>query len=89
MILRIVCVIILMKTRHINSSNILLGKKNIFWFNNISYKTFMGCIRLNKIDGFYKVYDGIKYLVILGHSWSDEICDSIKYMRKKTHEVSY
>ena len=43
----------------------------------------MDCIRLNKIDGFYKFCDGIRYLVILGHSWSDKICDSIKNICEK------
>ena len=28
---------------------------------------------------FIKTYDGIRYLVILGHSWFDKICDNIKY----------
>ena len=33
-----------------------------------------------KIDELIKIYDGIRYLVLLGHSWYDEICDSIKYL---------
>ena len=48
--------------------------KNIFIYDT-SYKTFVSSIllgiRLNKIDGFIKIYDGIRYLVFLGHSiWS-------------------
>ena len=35
---------------------------------------------IDKIDGFIKIYDGIRYLVIIGHSWFDELCDSIKYL---------
>ena len=35
-------------------------------------------IRFDKIDGFIKIYDGIRYFVILGHSWFEEICDSIE-----------
>ena len=27
-----------------------------------------------------KIYDGIRCLVLLGHSCYDEICDSIKYL---------
>ena len=34
----------------------------------------------NKIDGFIKTFDGIRYLVILGHNWLDGTCDSIKYL---------
>ena len=37
-------------------------------------------IRFDKIDRFIKIYDGIRYLVLLVHSWYDEICDSIKYL---------
>ena len=33
-----------------------------------------------ELDGFIKIYDRIRYLVLLGHSWYDEICDSIKYL---------
>ena len=72
------------KASYINSSNILVVKKIYILIYNISCKTFIGsiplCISLDKIDGFYKVYDGVRYLLILGDSWSDEICDSIKYM---------
>ena len=35
-------------------------------------------IRLDEINGF--INDGIKYLVLFGHSWYDEICDRIKYL---------
>ena len=37
-------------------------------------------IWFDKIDGFIKIYDGIKYLILLGHSWYDETYDSIKYL---------
>ena len=30
-------------------------------------------IWLDKIDGFTEIYDGIRYLVLLCHSWYDEI----------------
>ena len=38
-------------------------------------------ICFNKIDGFIQIYDRISHLVILGQSWFDEICDSIKYQK--------
>ena len=48
---------------------------------DISYKTFMGSIPLRiRFDGFIKIYDEIKYLVLFGHRWYDEICDRIKYL---------
>ena len=41
----------------------------------------MGSKRLRIwFDKSIKIYDGIRYLVLLGHSWYDEICDSIKYL---------
>ena len=49
---------------------------------DISYKTFMGSkrlrIRLDEIQGFIKICDGIRYLVLFGHVWYDKICDRIK-----------
>ena len=32
-------------------------------------------IRFDEIDGFIKVYDGIRYLVSFSNSWYDTICD--------------
>ena len=37
-------------------------------------------IRFDRIDGFIKIYDGIRYLVILDLTWFDKISDSIKYL---------
>ena len=66
--------------------NILLDKKiceNILIYD-VSYKTVMGSkplhIWFDGIDGFMKIYDGIRYLVLLGHNWFDEIFDSVKYL---------
>ena len=35
-------------------------------------------IRFDKIDGFIKIYEGIK--LILDRSWFHKICDSINYL---------
>ena len=40
-------------------------------------------IWFDEIDGFIKLYGEIRYLALLGHSWYDKICDSIKYLIKK------
>ena len=59
---------------HIDFDNILLDEKsyknryeNILIYD-ISYKTFMVAkplrIRFDKISGFIKIYDGIKYLIL-------------------------
>ena len=75
-----------MTVRDIDSGNILLDEKlykNIL-IDDISYKTSMGSksmrIWFDKINGFIKIYDGIRYLILLGRSWYDEICDRIKYL---------
>ena len=36
-------------------------------------------IRFDKIDGFIKIYDGIRYLVLFDFVWYDEIYNRIKY----------
>ena len=39
--------------------------------------------RFDEIDGFIKVYNGIRYLVLLGHLWYDKIYDRIRYLASK------
>ena len=60
----------IMRDIHLYSDDILLEKKSYKTYENIliydiSYKTFMGSIpmriRFDKIDGFFKIYDGIRY----------------------------
>ena len=50
----------------------------------ISYKISTGTktlrIRFDKIDGFIKIHDEIRYLVLFDCSWCDKICDRIKYI---------
>ena len=50
---------------------------------DISYKTFIGAkplhISFDKIDGFIKIYDETRYLVLLGPERYDAISDKIKY----------
>ena len=79
----------IMRHKDIYSGDILLHEKSYKTYktiliDDISKKTFMGLIplriRFEKIDGFIKIYDGIRYLVILDRNWLDKICDSIKYL---------
>ena len=37
-------------------------------------------IRFDKIAGFIKIHDKIRYLVSFDYSYCDEICDQIKYL---------
>ena len=49
---------------------------------DISYEAFMGAkplrIRLDEIDGFIKIYDGIRHLVLFCPGWYDEIYNNIR-----------
>ena len=37
-------------------------------------------ITVHKIDGFIKIHNKIRYLVLLDYDSCDEICDKIKYL---------
>ena len=74
--------------RDIDFSDISLDEKlykenneNILIFD-ISYKTSTGPkplrIRFDKIDGFIKIHDKIRYLVLFDYGRFDETCDNIK-----------
>ena len=79
----------IMRVRDFN--DILLDKKlckekcESILIYNISNKTSTGakplCIRLDEIDGFIKIHDGIRFLVLF--DCSDEICDRIKFLTSK------
>ena len=82
------CFDYIMKVIHISFRDILLDEKNEnILIYDISYKTFMGSIplriRFDWINGFIKIYDGIRYLVLFSNSWYDKICDRIKYLISK------
>ena len=73
----------------INFSGILLDQ-NLYkekYRNNliydISYKTSTDAkplrIRYDKIDGFIKNHNGIRYLVLFDSGWFDKTCDRIEY----------
>ena len=38
------------------------------------------CIRFAKIDGFIRVYDGTRYLALLGNEKCDSIYNTIRYL---------
>ena len=43
-------------------------------------------IRFDKIDGFIKIYDGIR--LILDRSWFHKICDSINYLVSEKSDIT-
>ena len=79
-----------MRVIDIDFSNILLKKKKSYktyeniLIDDISYKIFMVSkplrIRLNEIDGFINIYDGIRYLVLLGSGLNNTIYNRIRYL---------
>ena len=83
---------------NIYSIDILLDEKlykekyeNILIYD-ISYKTSTGAkplrIRFDKIDGFIKIHDKIRSLVLFDHSYCDEICDKMKYLKSEKSGIA-
>ena len=60
---------------------------------NISYKTFIGAkplrIMFDKMDGFIRVYDGIRYLLQLGAEKYDFIYNRIRYLIRVKIGITY
>ena len=59
---------------------------------DISYKTFMGRkslrIRFNKINGFIKIYEGIRYLILYNYERYNAIYDKMKYLLSEKSGVT-
>ena len=45
------------------------------------------CVRYDKIDGFIKIHDKIRYLVLFDE-WCDKICDRINYLISKKSGIA-
>ena len=87
-----------MRDVDIDFSDILFDEKSYKTYEDIliydiSYKTFMGSvplrIRFDKIDGFMKIYDGLRYLVLFNRRWCDKICDRIEYLVSVKIVITY
>ena len=96
-VLKIVCVIISMtiKLKIFDTDNILIDKKshkNILIYD-ISCKTSNGAkhlrIRFDKIDGFIKIYNAIRYLVLHGPEKYDSIYNRIRYFIGPKSGITY
>ena len=59
----------------------------------ISYKSLVGFkllrIKFNKIDGFIRVYEGTRYLVLLGSEKYNSIYNRIKYLISIKSGITY
>ena len=81
-----------MKT--LNLDNILIDKKsneNVLVYN-ISSKNVIPKplrIRFDKIDGFIRVYDGTRYLVLFGGEKNDSIYNRIRYLISVKSGITY
>ena len=82
----------IMRVIDINFSNILWNEKSYKTYEriliyDITYKIFMGSkplrVRFDEIDGFIKIHDGIRYLVLVGHEQYDAIYNTIRYLISK------
>ena len=73
--------IIRARNRYIYSSDVLLDEK--VYKENHKNKTSTGAKRLrfmlHKMDGFIKVHNKIRCLVLFDYGWCDEICNNIKF----------
>ena len=77
----------IIKIEIFNLDNILIdekSRKSVFAYN-ISYRNLIAKplrIRFYKIDGFFRVYDGTRYLVLFGSEKYDSIYERIRYICK-------
>ena len=66
---------------------------NSFLVYSISYKTLVNIkplrIRFDKIDGFIRVYDGTRYLVLFGSEKYNFICNIIRYLVGVKSGITY
>ena len=85
----------IIKIEDFDLDNILIGETSyeIILVYNISYKSLIDSkplsIRFNKIDGFIRVYDGTRYLVLIGSEKYDSICDRIRYLINVKSAITY
>ena len=46
------------------------------------------CIRFHEIDGFIKIYDGIRYLLLFGSKLHNAISNRIRYLISKKSGIT-
>ena len=45
-------------------------------------------IRFDKIVGFIKIHDKVRYLVLFDYSYYDKFCDKIKYLKSEKSGIT-
>ena len=85
----------IIKLEDFDFDNFLIDEKsheNILIYA-ISYKTLIDskplCIRFDKADGFIRIYDGTRYLTLLGSEKYDAIYNRITYLISLTSDITY
>ena len=85
----------IIKIESFNLDNVLIDEKsygNILVYN-ISYKTLINAIplriRFDKRDGFIRVYDGTRYLVLFGSKKHYFIYKRIRYLTGIKSDITY
>ena len=85
----------MIKIENFDLDNILIDEKSYenTLVYNISYKSLIDSkslhIRLDKIDGFIRVYDGTRYLVLFGSEKYDFIYKRIRYLISVKSGITY
>ena len=86
-----------MRVVDIDFDDILLDEQSYKTYENvliydISYKILIGAkplrIRFNEINGFIKVYDGIRHQVLFGPRWYDAIYNMIRYLTSEKSGIT-
>ena len=81
------------KIEDVDFDNALIDEKsyeNILVYN-ISYKCIVKTLRIrfDKIDGFIRVYDGTRYLVLFGNEKYESIYNRIRYLISLKRGITY
>ena len=85
----------IIKIEDFDRDNILIDKKSSekILVNNISYKNFIAAkplhIRFNEMDGFIRVHDETRYLVLFRSEKYDSIYNSIRYFISVKSDITY
>ena len=85
----------IIKIEGFDFDNILVDEKSYenILVHDISYEALIGKkplrIRFHKVDGFIRVYDGTRYLVLFSAEKYDAISDRIRYLISLKSSITY
>ena len=85
----------IIKTEGFGFDNVLIDEKSYenILFYDVSFKTLFASkslrIRFDKVDGFIRVYDGIRSLVLFGPEKYNSIYDKTRYLIRQISSVTY